>query len=182
MLDFLSLDMAIGIIGASFVWAVGQYVYAKVKSGSSLTSAIAGLSGAATADAAAVESKLQAVVKGTASAFQTVRAETQVKLNAVESALHDRLVQVETAVFGPNYSAATQAAATPPNAAQPAPGAQPQKSAQASQAPANPPATMPAAPPAPHKVPASHVAAHKVPASHVAAPVHKSPTDRKSVV
>lgn len=141
-LDFISADMAIGVALACGVWMLGTYIYNKTKSGSSLTSAVASVPGAVAGEASTVEGKLKAVAQGTASAINTVRQEASVKLSAVEAAMHERLVALETSVFGSNYSPATQAAAAPA-----APVATP--AATASQ-----PATL-----TPVKAPVSHVAA-----------------------
>jgi hypothetical protein len=107
MVEFFTVDLAIGIMSGCALWAFGDYIYRRIK-GQSSADALSGLK----SDAKGIELKtLNALALGTKTAITTVRQEAAVKLSEVESVLHDRLVKVETALFGANYSAATTEAA-----------------------------------------------------------------------
>lgn len=139
MFDFISLDFALGLIAACALWVVGDWIYKRTRPASTSTSPAP----ASASVVANLESRVGQAMGQVGSALNALRNENQVKLSAVETALHERLTAVEATVFGADYSAATQAATAP--------------------APAAPAAAAPAtpAPAAPHpsKVPASHLAA-----------------------
>lgn len=164
MFDFLTLDFALGLMGACGVWMLGTYVYNATKTGQTVPQAVAGVP-------ADVEGKLKALASGMGNALHTVRQEASVKLSGVESALHDRITALETTVFGPGYSAATQAAsasnAPAVSTANPV-AAAPNPPAVTLPAPVNPAPADTAALPQAKKVPASQVVAHAA-AKHVAA-------------
>jgi hypothetical protein len=156
MFEYISIDFALGMFAACGIWVLGNWIY-------KITAKPAPLAASTSIPTvASVEAKLGSLAGAVGSALGSLRQEAQVKLSAVETSLHERVTSLETFVYGPDYSAATLAAAS---------GSAPTASVAAPVTPA-PAAPTPAAAP-PH--------ASKVPASHLAAPAHHTPASAGAV-